>query len=221
MTLQKNSKIEALIEFDRGFDLYDIIGIDEAGRGTGAGDVFAAAVYFPQITSDVYKNLACLDDSKKLSKKTREELYDYITKCSIYSCKRASIVEIDKINILHASLLAMHRAAVGVLEKLDNLSKPFLLIDGNKSLKEPPCPQTPIIGGDGLSFSIAAASIIAKVERDRYMDELAQKYPQYDWDINKGYFTLKHRNAINRYGITSYHRKSFFKKFFSTKTIDL
>lgn len=221
MNLKKNSKIENLIDFDKSFELYDVIGIDEAGRGTGAGDVFAAAVYFPQITTEMRHNLENIDDSKKLSKNTRENLYEYITSCSVYSCKRASIQEIDNINILHASLLAMHRAAVGVLEQLDDSINPFLLIDGNKTLKEPPCPQTPIIGGDGLSFSIAAASIIAKVERDKYMDELAKDYPQYDWQENKGYFTQKHRDAINCYGITPYHRQSFFKKFFSTRTIEL
>lgn len=220
MKSQKTQKIEKLINFDKNFELYDVIGLDEAGRGTGAGDVFAAAVYFPQITQEVKKNLVNIDDSKKLSKKNREELYEYITSCSIYSCKRASIQEIDNINILHASLLAMHRAACGVLEQVDSINA-FLLIDGNKPLKEPPCPQTPIIGGDGLSFSIAAASIIAKVERDRYMEELSCIHPEYDWQVNKGYFTQIHRNAINRYGITPYHRQSFFKKFFETKTIAL
>lgn len=206
------SKINSLIKFDAAFCDNFVIGLDEAGRGPGAGDVFAAAVYFPKMNNKLKKELERLDDSKKLSAKVREELAEIIKQNSIYHLATASVEEIEKINILQASLLAMKRAAVEVLARVENEKTPLLLIDGNKTIKNFEIAQKYVIKGDSLSLSIAAASIIAKTERDRYMTELAQKFPEYDWENNKGYLTPKHLEAIDKYGITPYHRKSFLTR---------
>lgn len=208
----KKSKINSLIKFDYAFSDKFVIGLDEAGRGPGAGQVFACAVHFPEMTRTLKKELANLDDSKKLSAKTREELYEIIKQNSIYCLAASSIKEIETINILQASLLAMKRASLGVLEQIQHEVNPILLIDGNKKIKNFEIEQKFVIKGDSLSLSIAAASIIAKVERDRYMVELSQKHPEYDWQNNKGYLTPKHIEAIEKYGITKYHRKSFLTK---------
>lgn len=206
------SKINSLIKFDAAFCDNFVIGLDEAGRGPGAGDVFAAAVYFPKMNNKLKKELEHLDDSKKLSAKVREELAEIIKQNSIYHLATASVEEIEKINILQASLLAMKRASVEVLARVENEKPPLLLIDGNKTIKNFELAQKYVIKGDSLSLSIAAASIIAKTERDRYMTELAQKFPEYDWENNKGYLTPKHLEAIDKYGITPYHRKSFLTR---------
>lgn len=206
------SKINSLIKFDAAFVDNFIIGLDEAGRGPGAGDVFAAAVYFPKISKTLKKDLALLDDSKKLPAKVREDLAEIIKQNSIYHLATASIEEIEKINILQASLLAMKHAAIEVLGQVENEKPPLLLIDGNKIIKNFDAPQKFVVKGDSLSLSIAAASIIAKTERDKYMTDLAQKFPEYDWVNNKGYLTPKHLEAIDKYGITPYHRKSFLTK---------
>lgn len=206
------SKINSLVKFDTAFVDNFIIGLDEAGRGPGAGDVFAAAVYFPKISKTLKKDLTLLDDSKKLSAKVREELAEIIKQNSIYHLAIASVEEIEKINILQASLLAMKRAAVEILAQVENEKPPLLLIDGNKLIKNFEVSQKFVIKGDSLSLSIAAASIIAKTERDKYMVELAKKFPEYDWVNNKGYLTPKHLKAIDEYGITPYHRKSFLTK---------
>lgn len=208
----KKSKINSLIKFDSAFADKFVIGLDEAGRGPGAGDVFACAVHFPEMTRILKKELSSLDDSKKLSVKTREELYEIIKKNSIYRLATSSIEEIETINILQASLLAMKRASLGLLEQIKPDIAPILLIDGNKIIKNYEIEQKSVIKGDSLSLSIAAASIIAKVERDRYMVELSQKHPEYDWQNNKGYLTPKHLEAIEKCGITKYHRKSFLTK---------
>lgn len=206
------SKINSLIKFDAAFCDNFVIGLDEAGRGPGAGDVFAAAVYFPKMNNKLKKELEHLDDSKKISAKVREELAEIIKKNSVYHLSTASVEEIEKINILQASLLAMKRASVEVLARVENEKPPLLLIDGNKTIKNFELAQKYVIKGDSLSLSIAAASIIAKTERDRYMTELAQKFPEYDWENNKGYLTPKHLEAIDKYGITPYHRKSFLTR---------
>ncbi len=175
-------------------------GCDEAGRGCLAGPVVAAAVILPK----GYKNIK-LDDSKKISEKNRNELRIDIEKNAI--AIGIGIVEerkIEKINILQASLLAMHLA-------IKNLSvKPsHLAIDGNKFNPYPKIDHTCIIKGDGKYMNIAAASIIAKTKRDEIMKKLSISFPEYLWDQNKGYPTKKHKNAISEFGITKHHRKSF------------
>jgi ribonuclease HII len=185
-------------------------GCDEAGRGCLAGSVYAAAVIF----SEDYQNDE-LNDSKQLTDKRRKQLREIIQRDAVaWAVGIVTPEEIDRINILNASILAMHRA-------LDQLTvRPeAIIVDGNrfKPYHEPitnnretiTIPHTTIVKGDGKYLSIAAASILAKTYRDDYMDELAKEYPQYDWLSNKGYPTKKHREAIRQYGITPYHRKSF------------
>lgn len=175
-------------------------GCDEAGRGCLAGSVFAAAVIFP---AD-YHN-ADLNDSKQLSARRRYALREVIERdATAWAVGIVTPKEIDRINILNASILAMHRA----LDKLA-VRPQAVIVDGNRFKPYGTLPYTTIVKGDGKYLSIAAASILAKTFRDDYMDELDQKYPQYDWKSNKGYPTRKHREAISRYGTTPYHRMSF------------
>lgn len=175
-------------------------GCDEAGRGCLAGSVFAAAVIFPPD----YENTE-LNDSKQLSAAKRYALRDIIQRDAVaWAVGEATPDEIDKINILNASILAMHRA-------LDALSvRPeAIIVDGNRFKPYNFIPYTTVIKGDGKYLSIAAASILAKTCRDDYMDRLAEEYPAYDWLANKGYPTKKHREAITLNGLTPYHRKTF------------
>ena len=183
-------------------------GCDEAGRGCLAGSVYAAAVIFPED----YQNDE-LNDSKQLTDRRRKQLREIIQRDAIaWAVGVVTPEEIDRINILNASILAMHRA----LDQLTVRPK-AIIVDGNRFKPYRPVvdgsavniPHTTIVKGDGKYLSIAAASILAKTYRDDYMDELALKYPQYDWLSNKGYPTKKHREAIRQYGITPYHRKSF------------
>lgn len=177
-------------------------GVDEAGRGPLAGDVFAAAVIFDENTV-----IDGVNDSKKLSEKKRELLYDEITaKAVAWSIGRASAEEIDKINILNASLLAMARAVNAL-----SVRPAFALIDGNK-IPSLDIPAECLVKGDGISASVAAASIIAKVSRDRYMKSLAEEYPQYAFDRHKGYPTKLHYEKLREYGASPVHRKTFLKK---------
>ena len=172
-----------LVEFDRNItnnSLVQVVGTDEAGRGPGAGDVFSAAVYFPMINDDLISDLSKLNDSKKLSEKTRDELYDVIVENTIWSVKSSSVEQIETLNILSASLLAMKLACEEVIENA-GLKNPFVLVDGNSLIRNFKYKQKWVKKGDSLSASIAAASIIAKVTRDRYMDELDMLYPKYDW----------------------------------------
>lgn len=186
-------------------------GCDEAGRGCLAGSVYAAAVIFPED----YTNEA-LNDSKQLTDRRRKQLREII-ECDAVAWAVGVVTpeEIDKINILNASILAMHRA----LDQLQ-VRPEAVIVDGNRfkpyyppmvanAEKSSPLPYTTIVKGDGKYLSIAAASILAKTYRDDYMDELAEQYPQYDWQSNKGYPTKKHRDAIRQYGITPFHRKTF------------
>lgn len=175
-------------------------GCDEAGRGCLAGSVYAAAVIFPEN----YQNEE-LNDSKKLTDKRRKQLREIIQRDAVaWAVGIVTPEEIDKINILNASILAMHRA----LDQL-KVRPEAVIIDGNRFKSYQSLPHTTIVKGDGKYLSIAAASILAKTYRDDYMDKLAEEYPQYDWLSNKGYPTKKHREAIRRYGITPYHRKTF------------
>jgi ribonuclease HII len=175
-------------------------GCDEAGRGCLAGSVYAAAVIFPED----YQN-AELNDSKQLTDKRRKQLREIIEHDAIaWAIGVVTPDEIDKMNILNASILAMHRA----LDQL-KVRPEAIIVDGNRIKPYQNLPHTTIVKGDGKYLSIAAASILAKTYRDDYMDQLAQTYPQYDWLSNKGYPTKKHREAIRKYGITPFHRKTF------------
>ena len=175
-------------------------GCDEAGRGCLAGSVYAAAVILPTN----YKN-DLLNDSKKLSAKKRYVLREIIERDAIaWAVGIVTPEEIDKINILNASFLAMHRA----LDQL-KMRPDAIIVDGNRFTPYQDLPFTTIVKGDGKYLSIAAASILAKTYRDDYMLSLAEKYPQYDWQSNMGYPTKKHREAIRQYGITPFHRKSY------------
>lgn len=175
-------------------------GCDEAGRGCLAGSVYAAAVIFPED----YQN-AELNDSKQLTDKHRHQLREIIEHDALaWAVGIVTPEEIDKINILNASILAMHRA----LDQLQ-VRPETIIVDGNRFKPYQQLPYTTIVKGDGKYLSIAAASILAKTYRDDYMDRLAEEYPCYDWLSNKGYPTKKHREAIRQYGITPYHRKTF------------
>ena len=179
-----------------------VCGVDEAGRGPLAGPVYAAAVILPYGIE-----IPGLDDSKKLTEKKREKLFDIITSCAVtYGIASASPEEIDGINILNATYLAMNRA----VSKLDSVPD-IALIDGNRS-EGIKYSNRCIIGGDGLSASIAAASILAKVSRDRLMYELAERYPEYGFEKHKGYGTKLHYDMLRKYGPSEIHRKSFLKK---------
>ena len=178
-------------------------GADEAGRGCLAGPVVAAAVVLPRDVSAA--DLPGLDDSKKLTPRRRAELRPVIESVALaWAVGVASPGEIDSVNILNASILAMHRA----LDQLV-LRPEAVIVDGNRFKPYQNLPYATIVKGDGKYLSIAAASILAKTYRDDCMKELAAEYPQYDWLSNKGYPTKKHRDAIRQYGVTPYHRRSF------------
>ena len=198
-----------LFEYDSELrkDYPIICGVDEAGRGPLAGDVYAAAVV---LNDDVLINY--LNDSKKISEKRRELLYDeVIAKADAYCVATASVEEIDKLNILQATMLAMKRAVSGL-----GINPDLALIDGNR-LPEIDCKSQYVIHGDAVSASIAAASILAKVSRDRYMRELDAQYPQYCFSQHKGYGTKLHYEKLEEYGISDVHRKTFLKKLYDEK----
>ena len=175
-------------------------GCDEAGRGCLAGAVYAAAVILPP---DFHNDE--LNDSKQLSERRRYVLRPIIEAEAVaWAVGVVTPEEIDRINILKASFLAMHRA----IEQL-RVRPEHLLIDGNRFTPYPGIGHTTVVKGDGKYLSIAAASVLAKTYRDDYMNRLATEYPEYAWDVNKGYPTKAHREAIRQYGITPYHRKTF------------
>ena len=184
-------------------DGYKIVcGIDEAGRGPLAGPVFAAAVILPENYSH-----EILNDSKKLSEKKRDLVYDDIIRDAVaYSIGVATESEIDDINILNATFLAMKRAVDGLKIKPD-----FAYIDGNQYPKTGVKEET-IVKGDSKCMSVAAASIIAKVSRDRYMLEIAERYPEYQFEKHKGYGTKLHYEMVEKFGVSPVHRRSFLKK---------
>lgn len=184
-----------------------VCGVDEAGRGPLAGPVCAAAVILPPNTI-----IDGVNDSKKLTEKKREKLFDVILEQSLaYSVAWASVDEIEEINILNAAMLAMKRAVEGLPVKAD-----FALIDGNKT-PDLNIPAFPIVKGDSLSLSIASASILAKVSRDRLMYEYDKKYPEYEFGKHKGYGTKVHREKLLEYGPCEIHRPSFLKKILGDK----
>lgn len=184
-----------------------VCGIDEAGRGPLAGDVFAAAVIFDE---GVY--IEGLNDSKKLTEKKREALFDeIILKARAYCVASASVEEIERLNILQADFLAMERAYRGLASNAG-----IVLVDGNQ-LPALDTQMRYVVKGDAKSASIAAASILAKVSRDRYMKRMAEKYPQYSFEKHKGYGTKAHYAAVDEFGLCEIHRKSFFKKYFEKR----
>lgn len=175
-------------------------GCDEAGRGCLAGPVVAAAVILPP--NFIWEKL---NDSKQLSEKERKKLRPIIEENAIaWGVAFVDNIEIDEINILNASILAMHRA----IEKLSVLPE-FIIVDGNKFKPYQNISHKTIVKGDSKYLSIAAASILAKTHRDKYMESIHNKYPQYDWLKNKAYPTKKHREAIQAYGVTPYHRATY------------
>lgn len=180
-----------------------ICGVDEAGRGPLAGPVCAAAVILPEGI-----DISGLNDSKKLSEKRREALFPEICEKSIsYSIAYATVEEIEEHNILNATFLAMNRAINGLSVKAD-----YALIDGNRIPKECMVPSTAIVKGDSISMSISAASVLAKVSRDRLMLKLDKEYPEYNFAKHKGYGTAEHMELIRKYGASPCHRLSFLKK---------
>lgn len=193
-----------LFEYDSAVrnDAPVLCGVDEAGRGPLAGDVYAAAVVFDE---GVF--IDGLNDSKKLSEKRREALFDEITaKAKAYCVATATVEEIERLNILQATMLAMKRSVDGL-----GIVPDMAIIDGNR-LPDLDCPAQTVVKGDGLSACIAAASILAKVSRDRYMKKLAEEYPQYCFEKHKGYGTKLHNEMILKYGPSPVHRMSFLKK---------
>ena len=191
--------------FKKGYRV--ICGVDEAGRGPMAGPVCAAAVILPENL-----DIPGLNDSKKLTDKKRRELFPVIQEKAIsYGIAFASHDEIDEINILQATYLAMERA----MSQL-SVTPDLALIDGNRS-KDFGVPVKTVVRGDSLSASIAAASILAKVTRDMYMEEMAELYPKYGFEIHKGYGTKAHYTAISDYGTCPIHRMTFLKKFYGEK----
>jgi len=201
----KTSPPPSLLAFDDGFAM-PVCGIDEVGRGPLAGPIVAACAFIPQEKRD-HPVWDSVNDSKKLSAQKREYLYNIIIGQCHYKTALCSVKEIDTLNIHHATLLAMRRAYEGLKTELP--STHIALIDGKFA---PPLGASRIqtvIKGDGTSLSIAAASIIAKVTRDRQMAALHKTYPAYGWDQNAGYGTPVHMDAITRFGLTPHHRRSF------------
>ena len=208
---------QELFAFDKQYK-QAVAGTDEAGRGPGAGGVFAAAVYFVgsgkyngknEITSGLIKDLEVLNDSKKLTPKKRDSIYDVILNNTLNKIICTEVDEIEQINILNSSLKAMNIACSSIMQE-----GALTLVDGNKLIRNYVYPQQYIIKGDSKSASIAAASILAKVTRDRYMLKLHEEFPMYNWAKNAGYLTKEHINAIDKYGLTKYHRPSFLRKHF-------
>lgn len=184
-----------------------ICGVDEAGRGPLAGPVCAAAVILPE-----HLQIPGLNDSKKLSDKKRRDLFPIIKEQAIaYGIAFATVEEIDEINILQATFLAMERAVAQLNGQAD-----FALIDGNREPKLD-IESMAVVKGDSRSASIAAASILAKVTRDDYMEELASQYPQYGFEVHKGYGTKRHYQTLEEFGMCPAHRRSFLKKFYGQK----
>ena len=199
-------EFEKKITAERNFSLF--CGTDEAGRGPLAGPVFAAAVHLAN------SRIEGLNDSKKLSEKKREKLFLEICEKSKYSIASASVEEIESLNILEASQLAMRRAVEELQKKV---KVELVLVDGNIA-RNFPIPAICIVGGDGKSASIAAASILAKVSRDRFMREMDITYPDYGFAKHKGYGTKAHYEAIAKYGPSPIHRLSFLKKYYARQT---
>ena len=228
-TLTVDSRVVQLFTFDLNQKRI-VIGTDEAGRGCGAGGVFASAVCFNHRSKELIEKLVDLNDSKKLSAKKRDVLYDIIKENSVNSTVCIEVDEIERINILNASLKAMRLAIENVIDQLypvpsgrDKLiarnmlvrSELMILIDGNKRIWDFDYSQRYVVKGDSRSAAIAAASILAKVSRDRYMLKLDEEFPEYNWRENSGYLTKEHMALIDKYGLCKYHRPSYLQKHFA------
>ncbi len=205
MKEKEMERLSSMVEFEEEFYKkgYGVIaGVDEAGRGPLAGDVYAAAVIFERGTV-----IEGLNDSKKISPKKRDMLFDTIKEKALsYSLGVATVSEIEELDILNATFLAMRRAIEGLSVKPE-----FIMVDGNQRIRGLELAHEPVIKGDSLSMSIAAASILAKVSRDRYMEEMAEKYPEYEFSSHKGYGTARHSELIRKFGPCPIHRLSFLK----------
>ncbi len=202
-----------LFEYDSELrkDFPVFCGVDEAGRGPLAGDVYAAAVVF-----DDGVVIDGINDSKKLTEKKREKLYDeIIAKAKAYCIAVATVEEIEEHNILGATYIAMKRAVEGL-----GMDVEMALVDGNRTPPEIQYEVKTLVKGDATSASVAAASILAKVSRDRYMKEIAEKYPQYQFEKHKGYGTKLHNELILEYGPSPVHRMSFLKKLYAKQKND-
>ncbi len=207
--------------FEKELSLYNngykiVVEVDEVGRGPLAGPVVAGAVMFPKLILEKWWDE--ITDSKKLSEKKREYLYEHIINSSLYSIAEVGVDEIEKLNILQASLMAMKRSAENLKHRYLNFnnndfnivkSKTILLIDGKQIITKLNDHQEAIVRGDSVVHSIAAASIIAKVYRDRLMKQIHNKFPVYGFDKHKGYGTKFHIEAIKKYGLSPIHRTSF------------
>ena len=190
------------LSLERACGTFPVAGVDEAGRGPWAGPVVAAAVILDE--SNLPDDLACrIDDSKAVARDERAELFALLPLYALIGVGEASVEEIDALNILRATLLAMRRA----VERLP-LRPAVALVDGN-TRPDLPCAVRTVVAGDSLSLSIAAASIVAKVTRDRRMAELTRTHPGYGWENNAGYGTSEHKQGLVRLGVTPYHRRSF------------
>lgn len=188
-----------MLQLKQNTDLLEC-GTDEAGRGCLAGPVTAAAILLP----DTFEN-NILNDSKQLSKLKRNDLRTLLEEKAVcYAVSHVFMEEIDKINILNASILAMHRAIAQL-----STQPQFILVDGNRFKNYADIPHQCMVKGDARFLNIAAASVLAKTYRDAYMEKIHEEFPMYNWKKNKGYPTAEHREAIKKYGITKYHRKSF------------
>ncbi len=204
---EDRARVDAMWELERqklGEGFLAVAGVDEAGRGPLAGPVFAAAVVLRE-----GEYISGINDSKKLSEKKREELYDeIIEKAVAYHISSVEETVIDEINILEATYVAMNEALSGVKDSAD-----FALIDGNRVPRGIELPCETVVKGDAKSISIAAASILAKVARDRFIKEQDERYPEYGFAKHKGYGTKQHIDAIREFGACAIHRKTFIKKF--------
>lgn len=197
--------MDDLFQYDREIGVFPLCGVDEAGRGPLAGDVYAAAVI---LKPDAV--IEGLNDSKKLSEKKREQLFNEIcAKAEAYCIASASVEEIDRLNILQATFLAMRRAVEGL-----SVKPKLVLVDGNRN-PELSIHSRLVVKGDATSACIAAASILAKVSRDRYMKKLAEEYPQYGFEKHKGYGSKLHYQMLDKHGISPVHRRTFLKKYVS------
>ena len=210
----ERQRLKAMREYEDAYGACTYLcGVDEAGRGPLAGDVYAAAVILPQGLE-----IPGIDDSKKLSAKKREQLYEQICAQAVACCiSSATVEEIDRLNILRATCLAMNRAYAAMLEQglPGELLPALALVDGNRDKGKSFALKTAhelIVKGDSLSVSIAAASVLAKVSRDRFMLELAREYPQYGFEAHKGYGTKLHYTRLREFGPSPVHRRSFLKK---------
>ena len=199
--------MNALTEFDRAQGCELLCGVDEAGRGPLAGEVYAAAVILPPDCE-----IEGLNDSKKLTARRRDALYDEITARAVSWCvASATVEEIERLNILQATFLAMRRAVAGL-----SPAPQLALVDGNRDPGLPVHTRC-VVKGDAVSASVAAASILAKVSRDRYMEQIAREYPQYGFEQHKGYGTKLHYQKLEEFGESPVHRHSFLKKYYAAR----